>query len=139
VARRTFPRRRRFVRQRDEFVDARTLGEATGPNRRGGEAFAGRLVSGSAPLTLPAGQVVDGDDALARVALRHDFVAEDGTGKPGPAELFHVGAAEPAGEHGNELAITVRLVHLGQAGPACAVEHDRAHHSSRPKNELDKT
>ena len=96
-------------------------------------------MSGPAPFTVAAGQVVHGHDALAAVPLRDDLVTEDCTGEPGPAELLDIRAAESAGEDGDELPVVVRIVHFAQVGSACAVEHDRAHHSSRPKNELDRT
>ena len=105
------------VRQLDPSLRAYPLGEAAGPDRRLGEAGAERLVAGAALLAGAAGVVVDERDAAAVRGLGDDLVPEHGARRRA-ADLLHVRAAQPAGEHAHEIAGPVRLGDVGEPGLA---------------------
>jgi len=84
-------------------------------------------VPGPAALAVAAGAVVDERDAPA-VRLRDHLVSED-RARGGDADLLDVRSAEPAGEHANELRVSVGLRHVRERRLSLLVEDDRAHGS----------
>lgn len=71
------------------------------------------------------------------VRLGNDLVTEDGS-TASRTELLDVRAAEPAGEHVNELSATLRLGDVRELRLSCSVEHDGAHQLVRANSELDR-
>jgi hypothetical protein len=80
--------------------------------------------------------VVDEDDALTSIARGHDLVAEDRPRRRA-SDFLDVGPAQPARQDANEVAVSLRLFDIAEPWLPVAVEHDRAHYASLPKNELE--
>ena len=91
------------------------LGEAAGDDRRLGEPLAGRLVAGETAAAGAAAGVVDERHATA-VGGRGDDLVPEHRARGGDADLLDVRAAQPAGEHGHEVAGRRRVRDVGKAG-----------------------
>ena len=103
------------VRKLDPPGGPNPLGETAGHDRRLGEPLAGRLVPRQAAATGAAPGVMDEGYATPVAGPGHDLVPEHGALGP-HADLLHVRPAEPAREHGHELAGRRRFGDLGEAG-----------------------
>ena len=73
---------------------------------------------------------MDERDAAPVLALGDHLVPEHGAGRGAP-ELLHVGPAQPARAHADELPVAFRLRDVGRVRLPGGVEDDRFHRRNR--------